>query len=849
MMTDTDRIREALQFIQTSGHEERFRIGCMVKSELGDTGRDLWDEWRDGRGDDEAASVWKSISETGPLKIGTLFHEAKQNGWRDDGLYQKPTPEELAERRRIAADRAAKEEAEIARERADAAKKAAAILKVATEAKADHPYLSRKRVSPVATLREIDAGAAAAILGYSPKSGGDALAGRLLLVPVKQGDGISTLELIDGEGRKAALAGRGSKVGGYWATRRLPDGDGAGLILLIGEGVATVLSASAATGHPGIAALSSGNLPTVAKAMRERYRAAALVILADLVKATGEPDYHAIEAAKVGAGRTAIPDFGTYRDPDMTDMNDLFILGGPEAVASAIAGATAPARGGHQPGTKNAPAGDSDGWPEPHPLAAKMEPEPYPLDALPDTIRAAVEEVAGFVKAPAALVASSALAALSLACQAHIDAKRAEKLHGPVGLFLLTIAHSGERKSTCDGYFTLPIRQYQEEQAEAMKPAITEYQAAIAAWEAEREGILSAVKDAGKKGKPTEKLRGDLAQLQQDKPEPPRVPRLILGDETPENLAWSLAKHWPSAGVLSSEAGVVFGSHGMGKDSAMRNLALLNVLWDGGTHSIGRRTSESFTVRGARLTMGLMVQETTLREYFSKSGGLARGTGFLARFLVAWPESTQGHRPFTDAPEQWPHLTEFHRRIAAILNQPAPIDENGALTPAMLSLAPDAKAAWVAYHDAIESELASGGELHDVRDVASKSADNAARLAALFQQFEHGMGGAVGLDSFERASRITAWHLSEARRFFGELALPAELADAARLDSWLIEHCRQARTHIVGKNHVRQHGPLRDGARLDNAIRELAELDRLRLEKDGKRQTIHLNPALVGVAP
>jgi putative DNA primase/helicase len=41
---------------------------------------------------------------------------------------------------------------------------------------------------------------------------------------------------------------------------------------------------------------------------------------------------------------------------------------------------------------------------------------------------------------------------------------------------------------------------------------------------------------------------------------------------------------------------------------------------------------------------------------------------------------------------------------------------------------------------------------------------------------------------------------------------------------------------MVGKNHVRQHGTLRDGGRLDTAIRELAELDRLRLEKDGKRQ-------------
>lgn len=850
MSNDLDRIREALKFIDASDRETWLRMGMAIKSELADTGFGLWEAWSlqaESFNTKDARDVWKSIRAGGKVTIGTLFYEAKTNGWRDDGMHQKPTPEELAERRRIAAERAAKEEAEIARERADTAKNATAILKAATEAKADHPYLSRKRVSPAATLREIDAGKAAAILGYAPKSGGDLLAGRLLVVPVKQGDGISTLELIDESGRKAALAGRGSKVGGYWATERLPDGDGAGLTLLIGEGVATGLSASEATGHPAIAALSSGNLPAVAKAMRERYPAAALVILADLVKATGEPDPHAIEAARSVGGKLAIPDFEGDRPEAATDVNDMAAWCGPEAVARAIANASAPDGAEIQADEGNAPAGDSEGngWPDPHQLAAKMEPEPYPLDALPDTIRAAAEEVAGFVKAPAALVASSALAALSLACQAHIDAKRAEKLHGPVGLFLLTIADSGERKSTCDGFFTSAIRQYQEEQAEAMKPAIKEYQAAIAAWEAERDGILSAVKDAGKKGKPTDKLRGDLAQLQQDKPEPPRVPRLILGDETPENLAWGLAKQWPSAGVLSSEAGVVFGSHGMGKDSAMRNLALLNVLWDGGTHSIGRRTSESFTVRGARLTMGLMVQEITLREYFSKSGGLARGTGFLARFLVAWPESTQGQRPFTEPPANWPHLAAFHRRIAAILNQPAPIDEDGALTPAMLSLAPDAKAAWVEYHDAIESELASGGELYDVRDVASKSADNAARLAALFQQFEHGMGGAIGLDSFERASRITAWHLSEARRFFGELALPAELADAARLDSWLIEHCRKGRTHFVGKNHVRQHGPMRDGARLDAAIRELAQLDRLRLVKDGKRLTIQVNPALV----
>jgi putative DNA primase/helicase len=265
-------------------------------------------------------------------------------------------------------------------------------------------------------------------------------------------------------------------------------------------------------------------------------------------------------------------------------------------------------------------------WPEPQPMAAKIDPQPYPLDALPETIRAAVEEVASFVKAPLPMVVSSALGALSLACQAHVDVKRADRLEGPVGLFLLTLGDSGERKTTCDGFFSAAIKDYEAKQAEAMKPELERHEADIDAWAAERSGILEAIKAAGKAGNSSSDLRASLEQLQHEKPEAPRAPRLLLGDETPENLSWGLAKRWPSAGVISSEAGQILGAHGMGKDSVMRNLGLLNVLWDGGEHSVGRRTSESFVVRGARLTLALQIQEMTLRSFFEKSGALARGT-------------------------------------------------------------------------------------------------------------------------------------------------------------------------------------------------------------------------------
>ncbi|MFL9907350.1 DUF3987 domain-containing protein [Paraburkholderia sp. RL17-337-BIB-A] len=488
--------------------------------------------------------------------------------------------------------------------------------------------------------------------------------------------------------------------------------------------------------------------------------------------------------------------------------------------------------------------GESSEWPEPQSLASTTDALEYPVEALPPCIRTAVEEVQGFVQAPLPMVASSAIAALSLSIQALVDVERAGRLAGPASLFMLTIAESGERKSTSDGFFTAAVREYQSEQQQLFAPVLKDFKADLQAWEAETGGVKEKIKQEAKNRKPTDALKADLRDLENDKPEPPRVPRLLYGDVTPEALAFSLGKQWPSGGVVSAEAGIVFGAHGMGADSVMRNLATLNVLWDGSNLTIDRRTSESYEVRGARLTVALQVQAATILSFFERSGTLARGTGFLARFLIAWPQSTQGTRLFKEAPEHWPHMATFNQRIAEILRTPVPIDDDGHLQPQMLTLAPDTKAAWVAFHDAVEVQLRDGGDLHDVRDVASKSADNAARLAALFHVFS-GATGPIGLDAFESASSIVAWHLSESKRFFSELALPDDVADAARLDAWLIEHCRAERTQMVSKRHAQQFGPLRKADPLSAALKALEDLDRVRVARAGKQILIHVNPALL----
>jgi putative DNA primase/helicase len=240
--------------------------------------------------------------------------------WRAD-IGRTLTPaEEAAYRARIEAMRLVREREE-ARRRAGAAKKAAALWAAAKPANADHPYLLRKKVQPVGNLLELDASTAASILGYMPRSSGEALSGRILVAPVYIDGTLSTCELIDDDGRKSAIYG-GAKSGGYWAAQSLPD-DRAGLVLFIGEGVATTLTVLEASGHASIAALSAGNLLAVAKAMRKRYPAALLVLVADLVKATGEPDHHAVQAAQAVGGLLLVPTFGDDRASSETDINDM----------------------------------------------------------------------------------------------------------------------------------------------------------------------------------------------------------------------------------------------------------------------------------------------------------------------------------------------------------------------------------------------------------------------------------------------------------------------------------------------------------------------------------------------
>jgi len=218
--------------------------------------------------------------------------------------------------------------------RARAAELARQVLEGASPADPNHPYLARKQVRPPDTLYQMLVEELRRLIGYWPKAGGERLEGEVLIAPVGDFDGFTTLELIDGAGRKTALAG-GRKAGCWWAAQAMPESLEH---LLIGEGVATVLSACEATGWPGVATLSCGNLKAVARAMRQRYPEARITILADL----GNGQAKAEDAAKAVDGLLAVPDFGPDRPDGATDFNDLALCQGLETVRDQIAKSVRP---------------------------------------------------------------------------------------------------------------------------------------------------------------------------------------------------------------------------------------------------------------------------------------------------------------------------------------------------------------------------------------------------------------------------------------------------------------------------------------------------------------------------
>lgn len=492
-------------------------------------------------------------------------------------------------------------------------------------------------------------------------------------------------------------------------------------------------------------------------------------------------------------------------------------------------------------------ADGGDDWSDPKPLVdPRSEPLPYPLAALPPMLRGAVEEFVVHGQQPIPIVAGAALGAASLATQGLVDVERDGMLRGPVSLFLLTIAQSGERKTTADVRFRRAIRQWQDDEWQRLAPSVADTNTAIVTWQAEREGILAKIKKAAggtsNQGRSLDELKSALADLDCQRPDAVLVPSLFFEDATPEALTMALASGWPSASLWSDEAGLVIGSHAMSDQSVMRTMGLLNRLWDAQPFERRRASAPDARVRGRRVTVSLMAQPSAFAALVGIGDGLARGLGFLARFLLSWPASTMGTRFYKPPPADTPALDIFDRRLRALLSMPLPFDsgiDGRALKPERMTLAPASQAQWIDFFNDTEKGLAPAGEVSRVVDVAAKAAEQAARIAAVLQVVDCGPGGEITPAYMEAGCALAGWHLDEAVRVLSSSIADPATADASTLLHWLRGRAEPTEPRDI----LRCASPrMRDKPRRDAALKRLTDTGHVREGAESGRTVLFVNP-------
>jgi len=433
----------------------------------------------------------------------------------------------------------------------------------------------------------------------------------------------------------------------------------------------------------------------------------------------------------------------------------------------------------------------------PQPLLREIPPgAPYPLAAL-GPLRAAVEAVQGATQAPLAIPAASALAVASLAVQGHGDV---QTLGGtrPTSLFLLTVAASGERKTSCDAPLMAALRTFEKEQARAQRDAFASWQNRHALWTGERARILAEAK-AGK-GERRTAAQADLEALGPEPAAPPSTDR-TTAEPTAEGLARLFATGQPSLGLFSDEGAQFLGGFAMTPDHKTKTMAALNSLWMGDPIRRTRAGEGHSVLWGRRLALHLMVQPVVARTFLSDP--LAEGTGFTARCLICEPPSTIGTRLHAKARHDPAALDAFAARLRAILDTPLPMDpESRELTPRALPLAPKARALLIGFADSIEAAQAPGRDLAHVTAHASKSAEQAARIAGVLALWRDLDAPEVTAADMASGIALAQFHLGEAARLAEAATVSAETDKAEKLRRWLLDswpHAEITSAEVVNK--------------------------------------------------
>lgn len=435
---------------------------------------------------------------------------------------------------------------------------------------------------------------------------------------------------------------------------------------------------------------------------------------------------------------------------------------------------------------------------------------------------------------PPELSMVAALATISAASQRLIDVLTPSGQRIPVALALMLFALSGERKSSVMRRFMKALYAFDEVMYQQYKTLLQSYNADLEDWKARKRALQRELRVAKRDQLDCEWIEKEIADHIAEEPAFPVQFQLVYEDVSPLALLEALSAHGTAA-LISSEGSVIV------KSKAFDAVSQLNSAWSGDSTSVARSRRLPLRISSPRLTTCLMMQPTVLESLGRKKSDEIRDSGYLARFLMFNPRSTQGTRFSFNSTSSWDKVEAFDGRLAEILDRLQEVLAEGESEPDLIKFSPEAADFWVAHSNSIERDMAPGGKYAAASDHASKLAENIARVAALLHFFE-GFEGAISLDTVKGAVEIC--HASS--RDFMSLFVkpPEEIEDANLLNQYFNGH-RAAGTRFILKNRARQCCPsrMRDNGRFYRALDVLYRNGNVQVVFDDRRKEwIDLTP-------
>lgn len=355
----------------------------------------------------------------------------------------------------------------------------------------------------------------------------------------------------------------------------------------------------------------------------------------------------------------------------------------------------------------------------------------FPVEALGPLMADGAKVLAAKIGVPIEIVCSSMLAAAALCVQEFYDIEIFGGIR-PLSLFFISVAESGERKSTVD---KLVLREHY-------------------IWREKKQRIYE---------EKLKKYKDDLVEfkLKQSKKEfcskpiPPKAPVIFASEPTVEGLFYCLKYHRNSIGMFADEGGSFLGGFAMRPENAKSTIAKLNQLWDGSAIDRIRRGSsdegEVDILYNKRMSLHLMTQPKVANDLFNNE--YARSMGFLARCLVCHPKSLIGSRPFQLTIDPPAELYGFYDRVRVLLNQEPP------LKPQVLKISKEAEKLIEDYYHDVEAKQSEDAEYSGIKDFASKAIEHCIRIAAVIEAFTNGDNAHIGEDAMGRAIAIIPYFL------------------------------------------------------------------------------------------